>query len=48
LWWENPFLTTTTILFVRGKPVGGILRYRDNGDGLSYGVYGDTEITEMD
>jgi hypothetical protein len=44
----NAFLTTTTILFGRGKPVGGIRRYRDNGDGLSDRAYRVTEITEID
>ena len=37
LWWENQYLTTTTATqFGRGKPAGGVWRYRDNG------------ITEMD
>jgi len=34
LWWENPFLTTAS-QFGRGKPAGGVQRYRYNGDGLS-------------
>jgi len=42
LWQENPFLTTTATQLGRGKPAGGIRRYRDNGDAPSNG--GCTEI----
>jgi len=48
LWQEYPVLTSTTILFGRGKPAGGIQRYRANGDGLSDRAYGATDITDMD
>jgi len=42
LWLENAFLTTTATQLGRGKPAGGVRRYRDNGDGLSNS--GSTEI----
>ena len=35
-------------LLSRGKPAGGIWRYRDDRDGLNDEVYGDSEILEID
>jgi hypothetical protein len=43
VWRENPFLTATATQFGRGKPAGGVRKYRDNEDGLSDGG-GRTEI----
>jgi len=34
---ENPFLNSTTTQLDRGKPVGSIWGYRDNGDGMRDG-----------
>jgi len=39
VWRENPFLTATATQFGRGKPAGGVRKYRDNGDELSDGEY---------
>jgi len=36
-WRENPFPPTTTSQFGRGKPTGGVQKYRDSGDGMRDG-----------
>jgi len=48
VWWENPFLTTTSTLAGGGRQ-GRVCRYRYEGDGLSdRNAHGDTGITDLD
>jgi len=37
LWWQNPYLTTTTTQLGRGLSHGGVQIYKDDGDGLCDG-----------